>query len=619
LLKTLWLGVSIPCVWYLTHPYMGMVHDSVIYVGRALANLHPATIGTQLSYVHDGQSKFSLFPLVMTWAVQALGPGTAALLTTALGLALWLGAATFLFSRLLKGSALAAALLFLCVMPSVYGGDGVFRWAEPFATPRIFAEAGSLLAIGLFLDHKRIAAFFCLGLAALLHPIMALPAIGLVILLLCLEDRRWLAVPALAIAGVAAAVLLHIPLAERLVTFPDPAWMKAIMEVTPFLYPLQWRVSDWSILVCQLVTAGFVVTYCSGTARRLAAAAVLTAASILVAALLPSLLVLQMQIWRTAWLLSVLVIGLLPLLAAALWSRGQAGRLASIFMILAWSQANEPAAALPLLAVAAVLAGGKPGASLPRLISVGGWACAVVLTLYLAVVRAGTFWLVLKVLAPGMGFALPVLLSTGVLFMVCATPGLALSVGWRPQALPGSSFAGPALAVLLVMLALIFWDSRASISRFLETDTGKPPLSTIIESGQVEWLNDRGNSWLVTGHPEWWGHIQGAGVIFDRDLAVEWDRRYHKLLDVGLRAPIDPVRGQTPHASAVVTLGQLWQVCLRGPDWFVALKAQTAPDAVAAATRQWQAPADDYILNDRGDKWIAVRDYVIFNCRDFRP
>jgi hypothetical protein len=570
----------------------------------------------QLSYVHDGQSKFSLFPLLMTWAVQALGPGTAALLTTVLGLAFWLGAAAFLFSRLLKGSALAASLLFLCVMPSAYGGDGVFRWAEPFATPRIFAEAASLLAVGMFLHKRQLVAFLCLAVAALLHPIMALPTIGLVILLLCLEDRRWLAAPALAAGGLAAAVLLHIPLAGRLMVFPDPAWMQAIMAVTPFIFPAHWQAADWSVLACQLATAGLVFLFCPGTARRLAGAAAVVAVAGIAAATLPSLLVLQAQLWRSAWLLSVLVAGLLPLLIGTLWSRGQTGRLASIFIVLAWSQANEFGLALPLLAVAAGLARMKPGASLPRLIYVGAWACAVVLVLYLAVVRAGTLWFVLKSLAPGMAASLPLLLSTGVLFVVVAALGLALAVGWRPQ-LPVALFAG--LSLILILATLVFWDARTPMMRLREASTYSPALGAMFPSGEVAWLDDRGDSWLVTGRPEWWGHIQGAGVIFDRDLAVEWDRRYHKLLGLDLRAPIDPTRGQIPQAGAIVTDSRLWQVCLLGPDWLVALKAQTAADALAAVTRQWHSPADEYIVNDRGDGWIAVRDYLVFNCHNLRP
>ena len=99
--KAACMSVGIVSLWYINRPYRGIVHDSVIYIGRALASLHPSTVGTQLSYVNDGQSKFSLFPLVMTWAVHALGPGSAALVATAIGLALWLAVAVFLFSRLL--------------------------------------------------------------------------------------------------------------------------------------------------------------------------------------------------------------------------------------------------------------------------------------------------------------------------------------------------------------------------------------------------------------------------------------------------------------------------------------------------------------------------------------
>jgi len=619
--KTFCAAAAIISIWYIAHPYNGIVHDSVIYVGRALANLHPSTIGTQLSYVNDGQSKFSAFPLLMTEAVRILGAGTAAFAATVLGLGLWLGAATFLFSRFLRANILVPALLFLCVMPSVYGGDRVFHWAEPFATPRIFSEAASLLAIAMYLERKLIVAFICFVAAGLFHPLMALPAVGLVMVLLCIDDRRWLWVPVIGTAGLITAAALHLPLIGRLTLFLDPAWANAVTEVTPFLFPAHWRAEDWAILAYQLSTAIFVIIFCDGIARKLAAAALtVSLATLAIACALPSVLILQVQLWRAEWLLSALMAGLLPLLASHLWRRGQGGRLAFISLTLAWCWLDgQPALIVLLLLAAGALACAQPGTSLPRLVFVGCWTTAAVLTCYSLWICITDYWVIYGTMPLHIALSLPPLITTRILLFAVIGSGLLLATGWRTHL---GSNEHPLLliaTVLLVLIALVSWDGRLPYIQLREEHAGSSSLRPLLTSGQVEWLDDRGNSWLVTGRPEWWGHIQGAGIIFDRNLAVEWDRRYHMLLKAQLRLPIDAANAHVPQAGNIVTVDRLKQICNQGPDWLVALKILTASDALTMANGRWQAPVDEYVLNDRGDKWIAVREYAIFNCRHFQP
>jgi len=140
----------------LGRPYFGIRHDARIYVGRAEADLGRNGMAHDLMFAHDGQSRFSIFGALFRPMVEHLGSGTAAMLATGAGLAIWLAAVTALLSRFCRGAALWAGVVALGVFPGFYAG--VLAYAEPFITPRLFAEALVCLALALVVDRRWIAA-----------------------------------------------------------------------------------------------------------------------------------------------------------------------------------------------------------------------------------------------------------------------------------------------------------------------------------------------------------------------------------------------------------------------------------------------------------------------------
>ena len=125
-------------MWALLRPYAGIIHDSRIYVGRALADLSPHTIGLEYAFLHDGQSRFSLFPKAFAQLVSALGPGPAAQLLSGLGLVLW-----FVGALAASASVVAAAM---AVWPRLSKGPGpgaITYWGQVrgLASPQAVAEA----------------------------------------------------------------------------------------------------------------------------------------------------------------------------------------------------------------------------------------------------------------------------------------------------------------------------------------------------------------------------------------------------------------------------------------------------------------------------------------------
>lgn len=130
----LWPLLGAAGLFLLLHPYRGIEGDARLYVGRALADLDPAGIGRDLMFVHDGQSRFSLFPALLRGLVGALGPAWAALAVSLAGLAAWFTAAVALAVRL-GGTGRWIVLAAVVVLPISYGHPGCSDWARPSRYP----------------------------------------------------------------------------------------------------------------------------------------------------------------------------------------------------------------------------------------------------------------------------------------------------------------------------------------------------------------------------------------------------------------------------------------------------------------------------------------------------
>ncbi len=176
-------------IFLLLRPYYGLDHDAVIYMGRGLADLDPDGVGRDIMFRFDGQSQFSVFSRLVDGLIPALGLAAAAKSLAFAGCALWFAALAALASRLACASAVWALLLLVACFDSSYGGFSV-HFAEPFATPRPFAEAFVLAAFAALLSDRRWTAGLCLVVAVGFHPIVAAPGCLVALLYEGLKDRR---------------------------------------------------------------------------------------------------------------------------------------------------------------------------------------------------------------------------------------------------------------------------------------------------------------------------------------------------------------------------------------------------------------------------------------------
>jgi hypothetical protein len=576
-------AISIVALWLLTHPYLGIDGDARIYVGRAMADLDPAGIGRQLDFVHDGQSSFTIFPWLLALAVQCLGAGIAALVVSLGGLVIWLGAAGLLAARLFRGHAVWAAMASLAVLPLGYGGYSDFHAAEVLATPRIFAEAGCLAALALLLEGRRLWAAALWLLAMAIHPIMALPAGAVGYVLLLIEDRRWIW---LAITGVTAGTLAAgagLPVAGRLFQTMDPVWHGLLADRSAEIFPTLWQRNSWELLAVQLGTVAVGSAFLAPPFRRIGLAVIaVVLVGIAISILAPSVLVVQVQLWRAQWLCAVFAgLAIVPCLINA-FQRGLRLRLSSTSPLAIGLFAITIVAAI--LAVVIALDDVR-NSNLPfprakgRVGAVGALQLAV--------------------------------LSTSVLF--------GLSNSWRHSRwVDGAAVTG---ALALALAGTLLWDRRPIPVRIRETPGAGRVLRTVVRSGQVYWFDSPGAVWLLTGRPDWWNQIESGGGLFDRHLEIEWDRRFRVLEQVRFSAINDVSFTGSEPLPPPKTFGDtaVRTICRspNGPDWIILPVERSDLSLTAMAKTIWRERAWGYQKTAAGWRWLLGRNQAAYACADF--
>jgi hypothetical protein len=599
-------ALSVLAVFLLARPYFGIRHDARIYVGRAEADLGRNGMANDLMFAHDGQSKFSIFGSLFRPLVEHLGSAQAALLATMAGLAFWLAAAAFLASRFCRGAAWWAALVALAALPAFY--VGVLAYGEPFITPRMFAEGLVCLSLALALDRRWIAGGGLMLLAAALHPIMTAPAVAAFGLMLALQDRRWLILAGLAAGAALAAAFAGLPLIERLVIPMDPAWLQMLQQRSAYLFPSLWSASAWAMLARQSVTLAVAASFLPGRTRALALV-VLTvgAAGVLISVLAPTVLIVQLQLWRGQWMVALLSTALLPFVLAQLWRDGPGGRLAAALLAVAWGAADPPLAGPAAAALALALRFVPQARALPPLAWRAGWAVAGLLLARAALVAAVAA--VANTGAPGADGLIVRMLYSEALGVIAVA--LAVAAILRHDA-AGRIAARPwavALAALLLVAGACVWDAQSDWTRARDSSAGAAALRAQLPPGEIFWLGGDGRSGPWTGRPEWWSVNEGASSVFDRTLALEWRRRHQALVRAGLSTPkLEMVEvGDKPRP--ILTRAALDMVCRtpRGPAAIVAPAERTAPDLRPAASLVWRAPA-----SPSGKPADAV--FLVFPC-----
>jgi len=519
------LVLALAALWLLGRRYAGITHDATLYAAQGLRRLDPGSFGQDLFFVHGAQDDYTVFPRLYAPLIDLLGTGTAAMSVTIAGQFAFFAAAAALVFRVTSGMARWWSLALLATVSGYYGGVGVFRIAEAFATARTLAEPLVVAALACTLASRHRAAIVLLAAAAVLHPLVAAPATATLVLWHAVESRqlRWM-MPVLA-GSVLAVVALSPGFMQRF----DPPWLAAVLDRSPHLFVSQWLLPDWSRFVWGLCMGWIALRFLETGARRLvlATAAIGLAgvlASWIAVDLLNSATAAGLQLWRAHWLMQFLAIVLVPPAVAGLWRTGNAGRAAAACLAASccFGRAELPASAV--LAVLAVCLDASER-RWPGWMSEG--ACRLAMAAALCAASVGLLFELQARLPPQYGPVRPALwtdyvnvaASVGGLLPLAFLLWLAACSRFRTAALV---FAASAFAV-----GIAAWDARAPWLSFIEqADRGANPFQRVIAPGaQVFWPARHSPAWLALGRSTWFSADQGAGIVFNRDTAIEYAAR----------------------------------------------------------------------------------------------
>ena len=587
-------------VWTICNPFYEVDRSSLIYAARALADLDPQGVGRDIMFSLDGQSDYTVFTPVYRAMVAAFGASSATLAISISSIVTSFIGVYALASTICVGRTRSLAIVFAAALPACYGGFKIFSFSETAATPRPFAEALILCAIAAILRDRRWLAGVLALAATMLHPIMALPGLVVLIAWLISTDRRWL-IPLCAAIGVAlVGAVLHADVHARLTTLVDPAWKAVLMARNPHLFPSLWP-EGWigrgaARIATLLIGASLVVP----RVRMLFLIVIVVGLIGLCAAYyiperLPIILIVQVQTWRSLWLVFALATIAAAICTIELWQRGGAGHVVVALLALTWVYADCDRAAILLAATALAFhfaLRANQGVLPPRSVKILVGISTFVFFARLIQIEADIAGAIGDAHDGGVGEVLRTLAIDWDYTPLAALTG-SIAILWRYPIRPS------ALAGLLGLGAVLVggtWDRRSAETRFFDGAIDVPDLKRLVATrdGEVFWIGGVRESWWWLDRPQWLSPIQGAGLVFSRPLALLYRDRSQRAVEAGLDGGgiLQPFSDHHSPKPLRLDPSKIIPFCSApdAPSWIIAPSEKN--DDVPAQLRavRWEAP-----------------------------
>jgi len=335
-------------LWFYLEPYHGFYHDGRLYSMLAQYRNMPENFRHDLFVAYGSQDAFTIFSPLYAWLIRQTGLDAAAFILTGVGQLLWFGALLVLLWRVARGWPAVLALACVVYFARYYDGYGMFSYAEPYPTPRIYAEAFSLLGFAALVGRHYARSLACLVVACVFHPLMA--AYGLAMIAVAfLADRRF----SLRVRGglLAGAVLcgillvwLKVPPFSGLLHPFDAQWLQVFAAKSrTSVFVWLWKLPAVLHIAYLLLILGIARWRRLPVLGEQAPLVAGTALALLLVWAVATLgwhdqLITQLQFWRCVWLLQILALMAQGMLFADLWRSGGADRWLAGFMLAALLQ-----------------------------------------------------------------------------------------------------------------------------------------------------------------------------------------------------------------------------------------------------------------------------------------
>jgi hypothetical protein len=511
--------VLVAALWLMGRRYYGVVHDATLYAAQGLNRLYPQALGQDLFFAHGSQDSYSVFSTLYAPLIGLLGPAGAALAFVLVGQAAFLAAAWMLAGRLDRTTRWWSLSL-LAVTSGYYGGGGVFRFAEPFATARTLAEPLIVAALAALLAGRLRLVLGCLAIASVLHPLVALPAWGvLAAWAFATDPRRAMLLGAVAL-GIGALVVGFTPVI-------DAEWKQALLYRSRHLFVSRWFAADLARVAWAAGVVGFAAAVGLQPRRLLGAVLCVGLGGLVASAALVDIahnaLAAGAQLWRSLWLLQLLAVLILPSLVVRLWGDGAGGRLAAALLIASCCfgplEQGWAAGAVGIAALVLWRARGRRNWPGERALK-GGYVFALCLAavglLFDAQTRLPDPYA--HDMPPEWRDYVRVMGSVGLLLPL----GALLWIATQSRARHWAQVA----SVCMLVLAIATWDERNRWTRYLEHHETPHPFARHVRPGtEVYWPAVSSPAWTVLRTRNWLSDDQGAGIVFNRTTALEWKAR----------------------------------------------------------------------------------------------
>jgi hypothetical protein len=554
-------------LWLLRTPYMGLQHDALFYAMDAQERAWPGLLARDLYFQHGTQGSHSLFIPLYAWVMKLLGAPLAALVYTLTLLMAWL-IGIWRLLRQLGGSRSAACwgLSAIALVDSHYEPLHMLRWAEPFTTARLAAEAMTLWSLSAVIGGQRVQAVLYALLALMLHPLIGWPVMATVMLTLLVPptahggpDMRRIGVLSLLIVVVIAlAGLAGWSPADRVWQHFDPDWWQVVMARNPMTVLQAWPVATGADKLAMLgwlaLAAGTLENHQDAVARQMRQAtwALLWCAGLalviwMVACQVQMVLPVQLQLWRVLWLVSLLSAALWGLWVARVDLRRTEHRVTAVLLLCALLA--DAGWQWPLVALTALHRHSSSAIS-PRVShTLRAWLAALACLCWAlpALWPTPGPWLQwsTEVWAPLVSASLSLADVPARRLLLCMTLGLAIWMTARSE-WRNTAHSLTAVALVLTVLSGGVWlnDARRQVTpppAWIDTLRQQIP-----EGHSVLWIRPTQEIWLQLQRPAWISGSQAAPALFFRDLAVEWQRRVSLARWIDLDLNIRPMNGTAP-------------------------------------------------------------------------